>query len=102
MARPFYIGEFPTFRGLHADKAQALKVLEEAAEAYGAAADYAKAACRDDVDREIPRTRARMLDECADLAQALANLLAAWHVDPEEWAAAAMRCRVRNDARGRY
>lgn len=102
MARTFDLGEFRAFRELRADKAQALKVLEEASEAYGAAADYAKAAYRGDAERDVPRLRARMLDECADLAQALANLLAAWRVDGPEWAEAVERCRERNEERRRY
>lgn len=102
MARTFDLGELQTFRELRADKAQALKMLEEAAETYEAAARYAEAAYRDDADRDIPLTRWRMLDECADLAQGLANLLAAWRVDGPEWAEAVERCRERNETRGRY
>lgn len=101
MNKMFDLGEFQAFREFRADKAQALKVLEEAAEAYDAAAEYAKAAYKGDAERDIPRLRTRTLDECADLAQALSNLLAAWHVDGPEWAGAVERCHQRNEARGR-
>lgn len=100
--KTFDLGEFRAFRELRADKAQALKLLEEAAEAYTASADYAKLAYRADVQPDLPPMRGHMLEECADVAQALANLLYAWRVEPEEWARAVEACGARNEARGRY
>lgn len=109
------LGEFETFAHMKPDKAQALKPLEEAAEVFGAyqnmmtcAETYA--AVVDDVDgraREIAEGafmgyRESMVDECADVCQAVANLLAALGVDGDEWAAAVGRCEKRNRERGRY
>lgn len=96
------LGEFQVFRELRADKGQALKVLEEAAEAFEAANAYAKVAYRLGEGGDVPITRRRMLAECADVAQSLANLLVAWNVGPVEWAEAVGECTERNAARGRY
>ena len=111
----FDLGAVSTFRELRVDKAQALKPLEEAAEVFGAyqnmmtcAETYS--AVVDDVDgraREIAEGafmgyRESMVDECADVCQAVANLLAALGVDGDEWAAAIGRCEKRNRERGRY
>ena len=111
----FDLGAVSTFRELRVDKAQALKPLEEAAEVFGAyqnmmtcAETYAMV--MDDVDgraKEIAEGavagyRKSMIDECADVCQAVANLLAALGVDGDEWAAAIGRCEKRNRERGRY
>lgn len=76
-----------------ADKAQALKVIEEAAEAYAAWQDY-------DASGNAIAARA-MLDECADVVQAASNLMAG-AASPREIAEAMERCEDRNAVRGRY
>lgn len=111
----FDLGLVRTFRDVRVDKAQALKPLEEAAEVFGAyqnmmvcAETYA--AVEDDIDgkaREFTERafigyRESMVDECADVCQAVVNLLAALRVDGDEWAAAIGRCEKRNRERGRY
>lgn len=103
MPNEFEIGSFPVFRGASRCKAQSLKVLEEASEACEAARDCDRLVDlgRDGSD-EMADARSRMLDEIADACQALSNLLAAWGVDGDEWAAAVGRCQQRNVDRGRY
>lgn len=68
------------------------KVHEEAAEAMVEACAWAKTGG----GREI------MLDEVADVVQALVNFLDAFGVTEDELEAAKRRCIERNHARGRY
>ena len=87
------IGEVATFPGAKADKAQVLKVLEEAAEVFGAwqeadASTY----------KSIPNLN--LLNECADLIQATCNLLAPMGVT--DFAPYMGACRIRNEERGRF
>lgn len=87
------VGNVETFDGARPDKAQAVKVLEEAAEVFAAwqrydAATDLKGACR-----------LLMEGECADLIQATCNLLAASGVD--SLSGALEVCKVMNIARGR-
>lgn len=86
------IGEVATFPDAKADKAQALKVLEEAAEVFGAWQVY------DDSDIYGLLTDA-VLDECADVIQATCNLVAALGVT--DFAPYMDDCRERNEERGR-
>lgn len=102
------------FREVAVDKAQALKPLEEAAEVFGAwqLLDAVDTTQREDpldsrehsemLDEMLKYTRTKLLDECADVCQAVANLLAALGVDGDEWASAVGRCEKRNRDRGRY
>lgn len=90
--RSVSIGEVATFPGAKADKAQALKVLEEAAEVFGAwqeADDYGFA---DFLVEPV-------LDECADVIQATCNLVAFLGVT--DFAPYMDMCRARNEERGR-
>lgn len=91
------IGTVQTFAGVSPDKAQALKVLEEAAEVFGAwqlwdgldpdeKCDGFNAAC--------------LMSECADVIQATCNLLTAYGVT--DFTAFMEGCRRRNVERGRY
>lgn len=85
----FLVRPFPVVAD---DKAQALKPLEEAAEAFGAwqllhSDNAAKAA------------RFKVVDECADVIQAAVNLAAAMGV--EDMSAAMLACYRRNHERGR-
>ena len=91
--RSVSIGEVATFPGAKADKAQALKVLEEAAEVFGAwqALDTGECSSSKRVD---------VLNECADVIQAIANLIYAMgERDFEPYMDA---CRERNEKRGRF
>lgn len=83
--RSVNIGEVATFHGVKPDKAQALKVLEEAAEVFGAWQAF------DDYE---------LLYECADVIQATCNLVAAFGVS--DFAPYMEECRTRNEERGRF
>ena len=90
------IGTVPTFADATADKAQALKVMEEAAEVYGAWQDF---------DQYMEGTlswqaaRYGIIEECADVIQATCNMLAALGVTDIGGTMAA--CRGKNRDRGR-
>ena len=87
------IGEVATFPGAKADKAQALKVLEEAAEVFGAWQQFD--------DGESPAlSRWLVLAECADVIQATCNLIAGMGVT--DFAPHMDMCRARNEERGRF
>lgn len=83
--RSVNIGEVATFPGVKPDKAQALKVLEEAAEVFGAWQAF------DDYE---------LFYECADVIQATCNLIAAFGV--VDFAPYMEECRTRNEERGRF
>ena len=86
------IGEVATFPDAKADKAQALKVLEEAAEVFGAWQQF------DDGEKSA-LSRWLVLAECADVIQATCNLLAGMGVT--YFAPHMDMCRARNEERGR-
>lgn len=100
------IGNVETFKDVKPDKVQALKVLEEAAEVFGAWQDMERerAKClsygnESSGDGDANAMRECLLDECADVIQATCNLIAALGVyDFTEY----MRdCEDRNRKRGR-
>ena len=91
--RSVSIGEVATFPGAKPDKAQALKVLEEAAEVFGA---WQEADGYDFADFLVEP----VLDECADVIQATCNLVAALGVT--DFAPNMEECRERNEERGRF
>ena len=89
-----YIGEVETFDEVKPDKEQALKVLEEAAEVFGAWQAWSKA----DAGHEVGCIR-NLMGECADVVQAVCNLVdsfgeSAFDIYMED-------CAERNRARGR-
>lgn len=98
------IGTVETFPNVKADKAQALKVLEEAAEVLGALQDYEDAR-EDETDvLGYPHDwtysfRDDLLDECADVIQATCNLISALGVT--DFTPFIDRCERRNIERGR-
>lgn len=90
------IGTVQTFSGVRPDKAQALKVLEEAAEVFGAWQVW------DDLDQDEKRdafSAACLLAECSDVIQATCNLLAAYGIT--DFTGFMDACRRRNAKRGR-
>ena len=94
------IGEIETFPETHADKAQVLKILEESAEVFSAYESYAGAVIvegRESVASCASRTA--LVSECADVIQAVSNLLDALGV--HDMTNAMERCRQRNHDRGR-
>lgn len=96
------LGAVRAFPGAVPDKAQALKVLEEAAEVVEA---FKRADPGDvlPVARQFPDCNKRILplvDEIADTIQASCNLAAALGV--EDLTPYLARCEERNRHRGRY
>lgn len=67
------LGSVATFDGVAPDKAQALKVLEEASEVYNAWQVWDE--CRDDEAKA--ECRQSLMEECADVVQATVNLVKA-------------------------
>lgn len=84
--RDGYRFEFGALDEPDAPKAQALKLLEEAAEVYGA---------------WQLNSDTYVLNECMDVVQAVVNLLAALGFTQEDVNAAIERCNKRNQERGR-
>lgn len=87
------IGEVATFPGVKADKAQALKVLEEAAEVFGAWQEFEVNQGKE-VFAFLP-----LLEERADVIQAVSNLVAAFGVT--DFASYMEEFRALNEERGR-
>ena len=90
------IGTVQTFTDVKPDKAQALKVLEEAAEVFGAWQLW------DDLDQDEKGDGFNvicLMNECADVIQATCNLLAAYEV--HDFTGFMETCRRRNVERGR-
>lgn len=86
------VGTVPVFASTEADKAQAIKVVEEAAEVFGAWQTWVDGGwCAGD--------RRALIGECADVMQAVSNLLDALGVEDMEQHME--ECRARNEARGR-
>lgn len=86
------IGKVATFPDTRADKGQALKVLEEAAEMFGALQAL-------NTGELSSRKRIDVLNECADVIQAVANLIDA--MGERDFAPYMDACRKRNEKRGR-
>lgn len=98
------IGKVAVFRDVAPDKAQALKPIEETAEVFGAWQAWDKSRRMDEATGipNSPRTleaRDALLDECADVVQAVCNLAASLGV--RDMTDRMHECRVRNDKRGR-
>lgn len=87
-----YIGNVETFPNVEPNKAQALKVLEESAEVFGAWQIW-----NDDNSSHFERMA--IVEECADVIQAVCNLLAGLGV--RDMRDAMERCEERNVKRGR-
>mgnify|MGYP000702350693 CR=1 FL=1 len=104
MNRKINLGDFGTFAHVNPDKAQALKVLEEASEVVEAYKAYHKRSMESPFSQEktIGEYRYELLDECADVCQAVANLVVALTPWDNEWDKAVKRCHDRNEIRGRY
>ncbi len=94
-----FVGIVETFPGVKPDKEQALKVLEESAEVYGAWQGW-DLVRRAGFDAETCGVRRdALVSECADVIQAVCNLLDALGVESAVGAMA--ECRTRNEERGR-
>lgn len=84
----------PTFNIEPSKKEQAKKVLEEASEFVEAVKAFTEHPTNEGVDR--------MLEEAADVNQALMNALTALNMKSEDLEEAALYCFARNHARGRF
>lgn len=97
------VGKVAVFREARPDKAQALKPLEEAAEAFGAWQLYDRRTRMDEAtgirSPQAAELRDALLDECADVVQAVCNLAASLGV--RDMTDRMHACRVRNEKRGR-
>ena len=92
-----YLLNMRVFNDVSDSKGQALKPLEEAAEAFGAWQGF-------DRMRDVPAwgdMRDDLIGECVDTVQAIANLLAAVSATQGEVDAAVRRMDERNGDRGR-
>lgn len=89
------IGEVATFPGVQPDKAQAVKILEESAEIFAAWQSW-----HDSFETIAAMRKSWLLDECADVIQAVSNLIAALGVD--DFTPYMESCKQRNQERGRY
>ena len=65
-------GDIPVFEDISFDKKQALKILEEAAEVFGAWQNHDKG-----VETQSGNSERDILDECCDVVTAVANLCSA-------------------------
>lgn len=100
------MGSVRRFDHVEPDKAQALKVLEEASEVHGAwqEMERERAKClaygnESSGDGDVVAMRECLLDECADVIQATLNLVAALGV--EDFRPLMKECERRNRERGR-
>lgn len=83
------IGEVRTFPDPKPNKAQVVKILEEAAEIYSAWEDWS-----------TPEAKRRICMECADLFMATSNLLASLGVSDMSYYL--RECEKVQEIRGRY
>ena len=100
------VGSVRRFDHVAPDKAQALKPLEEAAEAFGAWQEMERelAKClaygnESSGDGDVVAMRECLLDECADVMQSVVDLVAALGV--EDFRPYMKECERRNRERGR-
>jgi hypothetical protein len=92
MAKMMRFTNIAVFDDVKSDKAQALKVLEEAAEVFAAWQGY-------ELDVAKAFGRLALVNELADVVQAAANL--AWAIGIEDMREPMVRCEQRNRERGR-
>ena len=96
------VGTVRPFPGVRPDKAQAVKVVEEAAEVFSAWEAWDEwRVVEDSAGRTLAKSAyVSMMCELADCVTACANLAAALGVD--DLAPHIERARVKNETRGRY
>lgn len=95
--KPVHVGDVKPFPNVKPDKAQALKVLEEAAEVFSAWQEWEKY-------EGYPSNRiyeeSDLMDEIADVIQACVNLISAYGIT--DFNLPMVNCEMRNRKRGRY
>lgn len=95
MPKRVEFGPVVTFNNVYADKEQAVKILEEAAEVFGA---WQQRSANTDPENDLAAV-SDILDECCDVVQAVANLCAA--LGKYDMTAKMQNCKQRNINRGR-
>jgi NTP pyrophosphatase (non-canonical NTP hydrolase) len=93
------IGTVYTYDGAKDDRAQALKILEEAAEVFSAWESYYFAGLTPNGPNARLDARVSILEECADLITATCGLMEALGVKDAE--PELEYCKARNEKRGR-
>ena len=97
------VGNVAVFAHVELTKEQALKPLEEAAEAFGAWQLYDRRMRMDEAtgirSPQASELRDALLDECADVIQAACNLAASLGV--RDMTDRMHACKLRNERRGR-
>lgn len=100
------IGTVSTFADVKPNKAQAVKILEESAEVFSAWEELHYCTGETNtcdfcpfINDCVPGVKYGLVDECADVIQAVCNLLAALGVD--DLTAVLDRCKQKNIERGR-
>lgn len=97
------VGNVAVFAHVEPTKEQALKPLEEAAEAFGAWQLYDRRTRMDEAtgirSPQASELRDALLDECADVVQSVCNLAASLGV--RDMTDRMRECRLRNERRGR-
>lgn len=91
--KPVHVGDVKPFPNVKPDKAQALKVLEEAAEVFSAWQRWNDPLKNEDFKHEL-------MDEIADTIQACVNLASALNITDLNFEM--QQCEIRNRKRGRY
>lgn len=94
--RCVFIPPVRCFNEVYPDKAHALKVLEEAAEVFGAWQNWHEFNCH--LPEASQNVRGHLVNECADVIQAACNLLYALGVT--DMAQPMGACEQRNRERG--
>lgn len=87
-----------TFKDVHVDKAQAMKIVEEACEVHSAFERY-RLAKNANGYLEMEQAKMDMVEEISDVMQACSNMLAALGVS--DMRDEMRKCADRNKARGR-
>lgn len=96
---PVHIGDVHVFAEAKDDRAQALKILEEAAEVFSAWESYYFAGLTPNPNEKRHNARVCILEECADLITATCGMMAALGV--KDASAELEACKERNLSRGR-
>lgn len=102
---PLNIGEVTTFPNPKADKSQVLKIAEEYSEIFSAWENLQEVKEMYHLGNAsysgLQFAIKKLVDECADLFTATANLLVALNVDDLQMERAMQDCKQRNRDRGR-
>lgn len=91
-----YLGDMKIFADISPNKPQVMKIMEEAAEVYSAWENTKNSKTR----AEASRNKELLLHECADVIQAVSNLI--YSLGVKNFVPYLDDCEYRNQIRGRY